>query len=45
MIRVQDPITLPSHSEPEADVAIVYGNETDYLPHHFLPVGMWDILF
>jgi len=36
-IRGQDPITLPSQSEPEPDVVIARGNETDYLAHHPYP--------
>jgi Uma2 family endonuclease len=37
VVRGQDPITLPSHSEPEPDAVIARGNETDYLAHHPYP--------
>ncbi len=37
VIRGQDPITLPNHSEPEPDVAIARGKDEDYLPHHPYP--------
>ncbi|MFQ4145848.1 Uma2 family endonuclease [Chlorogloeopsis sp. ULAP02] len=37
VIRGQDPITLPNHSEPEPDVVIARGKDEDYLAHHPYP--------
>ncbi|MBF2004951.1 MAG: Uma2 family endonuclease [Chlorogloeopsis fritschii C42_A2020_084] len=37
VIRGQDPITLPNHSEPEPDVVIARGRDEDYLAHHPYP--------
>lgn len=34
VVRCQEPIILPSDSEPEPDVVIARGDETDYLAHH-----------
>jgi Uma2 family endonuclease len=36
-IRGQEPIILLPNSEPEPDVVIARGNETDYLEHHPYP--------
>jgi Uma2 family endonuclease len=36
-IRGQEPIILLPNSEPEPDVVIARGNETDYLGHHPYP--------
>jgi Uma2 family endonuclease len=36
-IRETHPITLPNHSEPEPDVAIVRSPDTQYLAHHPYP--------
>jgi Uma2 family endonuclease len=36
-IRCQDPIVLLPNSEPEPDVVLGKGNETDYLAHHPYP--------
>ncbi|MHB8574443.1 MAG: Uma2 family endonuclease [Dehalococcoidia bacterium] len=33
-VRIQGPVRLPPHSQPEPDVAIVRGRVRDYLPHH-----------
>jgi Uma2 family endonuclease len=40
VIRGQDPITLPNHSEPEPDVAIAIGRDEDYLAHHPYPADL-----
>ncbi len=40
VIRGQDPITLPNHSEPEPDVAIAQGKDEDYLAHHPYPADL-----
>ncbi|MBD2680239.1 MULTISPECIES: Uma2 family endonuclease [Nostoc] len=37
VVRCQEPIILPSNSEPEPDVAIARGDEVDYLAHHPYP--------
>ncbi|MEC4818092.1 MAG: Uma2 family endonuclease [Scytonema sp. PMC 1069.18] len=37
VVRCQEPIVLPSDSEPEPDAVIACGNETDYLAHHPYP--------
>ncbi len=37
VIRGQDPIILPNHSEPEPDVVIAIGQDEDYLAHHPYP--------
>ena len=34
ILRCQDPVLLPSNSEPEPDFAIVKYKEDDYLSHH-----------
>jgi Uma2 family endonuclease len=34
VVRCQEPIILPSDSEPEPDVAIARGDEADYLENH-----------
>ena len=36
-IRVQLPVTLSAHSEPEPDIAVVRGEATDYLKSHPRP--------
>ena len=36
-IRVQEPIHLNSHSEPEPDIAVVAINQRDYVDHHPTP--------
>jgi Uma2 family endonuclease len=36
-VRETHPITLPNHSEPEPDVAIVRSPDTQYLAHHPYP--------
>jgi hypothetical protein len=36
-IRVQFPVTLSDRSEPESDIAVVRGMDTDYLKSHPLP--------
>ena len=33
-IRIQSPVTLPPHREPEPDGAVVIGTEDDFLDHH-----------
>jgi Uma2 family endonuclease len=37
VVRCQEPIILPSDSEPEPDVVIARGTDEDYLPHHPYP--------
>ncbi|MBW4599363.1 MAG: Uma2 family endonuclease [Calothrix sp. FI2-JRJ7] len=37
VVRCQEPIILPSDSEPEPDVVIAHGNEIDYLANHPFP--------
>jgi Uma2 family endonuclease len=37
VVRCQEPIVLPSNSEPEPDAVIARGNESDYLAHHPYP--------
>ena len=37
ILRCQDPITLPNHSEPEPDFTIARNCEDDYLSHHPYP--------
>jgi Uma2 family endonuclease len=44
VVRCQEPIILPSDSEPEPDVAIARGNETDYLPHHPYPEDIFLVI-
>jgi Uma2 family endonuclease len=40
-IREAHPITLPNHSEPEPDVAIVRAPDTQYLEHHPYPADIF----
>ncbi|MDB9373926.1 Uma2 family endonuclease [Nodularia sphaerocarpa] len=40
VIRGQDPITLPNHSEPEPDIVITRGKDEDYLVHHPYPADI-----
>ncbi len=44
VIRGQDPITLPSQSEPEPDVAIARGKDEDYLAHHPYPEDIFLVI-
>lgn len=37
VIRCQEPIILSANSEPEPDIVIARGNESDYLTHHPYP--------
>ena len=37
VVRCQEPIILPSDSEPEPDTVIARGDETNYLAHHPYP--------
>ncbi|QDL09482.1 Uma2 family endonuclease [Brasilonema octagenarum UFV-E1] len=37
VVRCQEPIILPSDSEPEPDAVIARGDEADYLAHHPYP--------
>jgi len=37
VVRCQEPIILPSDSEPEPDVVIARGTDEDYLAHHPYP--------
>ncbi len=41
VIRCQDPITLPDHSEPEPDIVIAQGKDEDYLTHHPYPPDIY----
>ncbi|MCW5318804.1 Uma2 family endonuclease [Nostoc sp. KVJ3] len=44
VIRGQDPITLPSQSEPEPDVAVARGKDEDYLAHHPYPEDIFLVI-
>lgn len=44
VIRGQDPITLPNHSEPEPDVVIARGIDEDYLAHHPYPEDIFLVI-
>lgn len=44
VIRSQDPITLPNHSEPEPDVVIARGTDEDYLAHHPYPEDIFLVI-
>ena len=44
VIRGQDPIIISNHSEPEPDVVIAVGNESDYLGHHPYPENILLVL-
>jgi Uma2 family endonuclease len=44
VIRCQDPITLPSHSEPEPDIVIARGRDEDYLAHHPYPQDIYVLI-
>jgi Uma2 family endonuclease len=43
-VRCQDPITLPSGSEPEPDFAIVQNQDNDYLFSHPTPQDTWLVI-
>lgn len=44
VVRCQEPIIIPSDSEPEPDVAIARGNEADYLIHHPYPEDVFLVI-
>jgi Uma2 family endonuclease len=41
MVRIDKPITLPNHSEPEPDIAIVQRLGREYLAHHPYPENIF----
>ena len=42
ILRFQDPIVLNNQSEPEPDIAAVFGRSDDYISHHPTPA---DVVF